>query len=95
MLTVQLAYVLRGTKITMDSGESGFTTPHLKDNRGIQPVAVGLGKILVEVTVKATRGVQALLRRNTPSLNSPSDTGSVTTSRNSRSDPLSYPGVAA
>ena len=36
----------------MDSGDSGFTKPDLKDNKGIQPVAVGPVKILVEVTVK-------------------------------------------
>ena len=59
MLTVHLAYVMRCTKITMDSGDSGFTKPDLKDNRGIQPVAVGPVKILVEVTVKSARGVQA------------------------------------
>jgi hypothetical protein len=57
MLTVHLAYVLRCTKITMDSGDSGFTKPDLNDNRGIQPVAVGPVKILVEVTVKSARGV--------------------------------------
>jgi len=48
MLTVHLPYVLRGTKITMDSGDSGFTKPDVNDNRGIQPVAVGPVKILVD-----------------------------------------------
>jgi hypothetical protein len=78
----------------MDSGDSGFTKPDLKDNRGIQPVAVGPVKILVEVTVNQLEVFRPLLRRNTPSPNSPIDTGSVTTSRNSGSDPLFYPGVA-
>lgn len=59
MLTVHLAYVLRGTKITMDSGDSGFTKPDLNDNRGIQPVAVGPMKILVDGDRQSARGFQA------------------------------------
>jgi hypothetical protein len=59
MLTVQTRICAACTKITMDSGDPRFTKPDLKDNRGIQPVAVGPVKILVEVTVKSARGVQA------------------------------------
>jgi NAD(P)-dependent dehydrogenase (short-subunit alcohol dehydrogenase family) len=41
MLTVHLAYELRGTNIKVNSANPGFTKTDLNDNRGIQPVEVG------------------------------------------------------
>lgn len=41
MLTVQLAYELRGTNIRVNSANPGFTKTDLNDNRGTQPVEVG------------------------------------------------------
>ncbi len=41
MLTVQLAYELRGTNIKVNSANPGFTKTDLNDNRGTQPVEVG------------------------------------------------------
>jgi NAD(P)-dependent dehydrogenase (short-subunit alcohol dehydrogenase family) len=41
MLTVHLAYELRGTKIKVNSAHPGFTKTDLNDNRGTQPVEVG------------------------------------------------------
>lgn len=41
MLTVQLAYELRSTKIKVNSANPGYTRTDLNDNQGIQPVEVG------------------------------------------------------
>ena len=41
MLTIQLAYELRDTKIKVNSANPGFTMTDLNDNRGTQPVEVG------------------------------------------------------
>lgn len=41
MLTIQLAYELRDTKIKVNSANPGFTKTDLNDNRGTQPVEVG------------------------------------------------------
>jgi NAD(P)-dependent dehydrogenase (short-subunit alcohol dehydrogenase family) len=41
MLTVQLAYELRGTKIKVNSADPGYTKTDLNDNQGPQPVEVG------------------------------------------------------
>jgi NAD(P)-dependent dehydrogenase (short-subunit alcohol dehydrogenase family) len=41
MLTVQLAYELRGTKIKVNSANPGYTKTDLNDNQGTQPVEVG------------------------------------------------------
>jgi NAD(P)-dependent dehydrogenase (short-subunit alcohol dehydrogenase family) len=41
MLTVQLAYELRGTKIKVNSANPGYTKTDLNDNQGPQPVEVG------------------------------------------------------
>ncbi len=41
MLTVQLAYELRGTKIKVNSANPGYTKTDLNDNTGTQPVEVG------------------------------------------------------
>ena len=41
MLTVHLAYELRGTKIKVNSANPGYTKTDLNDNMGTQPVEVG------------------------------------------------------
>lgn len=41
MLTLHLAYELRGTSIKVNSANPGFTKTDLNDNRGTQPVEVG------------------------------------------------------
>jgi NAD(P)-dependent dehydrogenase (short-subunit alcohol dehydrogenase family) len=41
MLTVQLAYELRGTNIKVNSANPGYTKTDLNDNQGTQPVEVG------------------------------------------------------
>jgi NAD(P)-dependent dehydrogenase (short-subunit alcohol dehydrogenase family) len=41
MLTVQLAYELRGTQIKVNSANPGYTKTDLNDNQGVQPVDVG------------------------------------------------------
>jgi len=41
MLTVQLAYELRGTRIKVNSANPGYTKTDLNDNQGVQPVEVG------------------------------------------------------
>jgi NAD(P)-dependent dehydrogenase (short-subunit alcohol dehydrogenase family) len=41
MLTVQLAYELRGTKIKVNSADPGYTKTDLNNNTGTQPVEVG------------------------------------------------------
>jgi NAD(P)-dependent dehydrogenase (short-subunit alcohol dehydrogenase family) len=41
MLTVHLAFELRGTKIKVNSANPGYTKTDLNDNRGAQPVEVG------------------------------------------------------
>jgi NAD(P)-dependent dehydrogenase (short-subunit alcohol dehydrogenase family) len=41
MLTVHLAYELRGTNIKVNSANPGYTKTDLNDNRGTQPVEVG------------------------------------------------------
>jgi NAD(P)-dependent dehydrogenase (short-subunit alcohol dehydrogenase family) len=41
MLTIQLVYELRDTKIKVNSANPGFTKTDLNDNRGVQPVEVG------------------------------------------------------
>lgn len=41
MLTIHLAYELRGTNIKVNSADPGFTKTDLNDNRGTQPVEVG------------------------------------------------------
>ena len=41
MLTVHLAYELRGTKIKVNSANPGYTKTDLNDNKGTQPVEVG------------------------------------------------------
>lgn len=41
MLTVHLAYELRGTKIKVNSANPGYTKTDLNDNTGTQPVEVG------------------------------------------------------
>jgi NAD(P)-dependent dehydrogenase (short-subunit alcohol dehydrogenase family) len=41
MLTVHLAYELRGTKIKVNSANPGYTKTDLNNNQGIQPVEVG------------------------------------------------------
>lgn len=41
MLTVQLAYELRDTKIKVNSANPGYTKTDLNDNQGTQPVEVG------------------------------------------------------
>ena len=41
MLTVHLAYELRGTMIKVNSANSGFTNTDLSRNTGTQPVEVG------------------------------------------------------
>ena len=41
MLTVHLAYALRGTKIKVNSADPGYTKTDLNNNQGIQPVEVG------------------------------------------------------
>jgi NAD(P)-dependent dehydrogenase (short-subunit alcohol dehydrogenase family) len=41
MLTVQLAYELRGTKIKVNSANPGYTKTDLNNNQGTQPVEVG------------------------------------------------------
>jgi len=56
MLTVHLAYELRGTKIKVNSANPGYTKTDLNDNRGTQPVEVG--------AIEATR--LALLGDNGP-----------------------------
>jgi NAD(P)-dependent dehydrogenase (short-subunit alcohol dehydrogenase family) len=56
MLTVQLAYELRGTKIKVNSANPGYTKTDLNDNQGPQPVEVG--------AIEATR--LALLEDNGP-----------------------------
>jgi NAD(P)-dependent dehydrogenase (short-subunit alcohol dehydrogenase family) len=44
MLTVHLAYELRGTWIKVNSANPGFTKTDLNGNRGTQPVEVGASK---------------------------------------------------
>ena len=56
MLTVHLAYELRGTKIKVNSANPGYTKTDLNDNQGTQPVEVG--------AIEATR--LALLDENGP-----------------------------
>ncbi|MGD0363808.1 MAG: SDR family oxidoreductase [Bryobacteraceae bacterium] len=56
MLTVHLAYELRGTKIKVNSANPGFTKTDLNGNTGTQPVEVG--------AIEATR--LALLDENGP-----------------------------
>lgn len=56
MLTVHLAYELRGTKIKVNSANPGYTKTDLNDNKGVQPVEVG--------AIEATR--LALLDDNGP-----------------------------
>jgi NAD(P)-dependent dehydrogenase (short-subunit alcohol dehydrogenase family) len=56
MLTVHLAYELRGTKIKVNSANPGYTKTDLNDNKGAQPVEVG--------AIEATR--LALLDDNGP-----------------------------
>ncbi|MGB6691226.1 MAG: SDR family oxidoreductase [Terracidiphilus sp.] len=56
MLTVHLAYELRGTKIKVNSANPGYTKTDLNDNQGTQPVEVG--------AIEATR--LALLDDNGP-----------------------------
>jgi NAD(P)-dependent dehydrogenase (short-subunit alcohol dehydrogenase family) len=56
MLTVHLAYELRGTKIKVNSADPGYTKTDLNDNKGTQPVEVG--------AIEATR--LALLDDNGP-----------------------------
>jgi NAD(P)-dependent dehydrogenase (short-subunit alcohol dehydrogenase family) len=56
MLTVHLAYELRGTKIKVNSANPGYTKTDLNDNKGTQPVEVG--------AIEATR--LALLDDNGP-----------------------------
>jgi NAD(P)-dependent dehydrogenase (short-subunit alcohol dehydrogenase family) len=41
MLTIQLAYELRETKIKVNSADPGYTKTDLNNNRGLQPVEVG------------------------------------------------------
>jgi NAD(P)-dependent dehydrogenase (short-subunit alcohol dehydrogenase family) len=41
MLTIHLAYELRGTKIKVNSANPGYTKTDLNDNQGTQPVEVG------------------------------------------------------
>ncbi len=41
MLTVHLAYELRGTKIKVNSADPGYTKTDLNSNQGTQPVEVG------------------------------------------------------
>jgi NAD(P)-dependent dehydrogenase (short-subunit alcohol dehydrogenase family) len=41
MLTIHLAYELRGTKIKVNSANPGYTKTDLNDNKGTQPVEVG------------------------------------------------------
>jgi NAD(P)-dependent dehydrogenase (short-subunit alcohol dehydrogenase family) len=41
MLTIQLAYELRGTKIKVNSANPGYTKTDLNNNQGTQPVEVG------------------------------------------------------
>ena len=41
MLTLHLAYELRGTTVKVNSANPGFTKTDLNDNRGTQPVEVG------------------------------------------------------
>jgi NAD(P)-dependent dehydrogenase (short-subunit alcohol dehydrogenase family) len=41
MLTVHLAYELRGTKIKVNSADPGYTKTDLNDNMGTQPVEAG------------------------------------------------------
>jgi len=41
MLTVHLAYELRGTRIKVNSADPGYTKTDLNDNQGPQPVEVG------------------------------------------------------
>ena len=43
MLTVHVAYELRGAKIKVNSADPGFTKTDVNDNRRTQPVEVGLG----------------------------------------------------
>jgi NAD(P)-dependent dehydrogenase (short-subunit alcohol dehydrogenase family) len=56
MLTVHLAYELRGTKIKVNSANPGYTKTDLNNNQGTQPVEVG--------AIEATR--LALLDENGP-----------------------------
>jgi NAD(P)-dependent dehydrogenase (short-subunit alcohol dehydrogenase family) len=56
MLTVHLAYELRGTKIKVNSANPGYTKTDLNDNQGPQPVEVG--------AIEATR--LALLNDDSP-----------------------------
>jgi NAD(P)-dependent dehydrogenase (short-subunit alcohol dehydrogenase family) len=56
MLTVHLAFEVRGTKIKVNSANPGFTKTDLNDNTGTQPVEVG--------AIEATR--LALLDDNGP-----------------------------
>ncbi len=56
MLTVQLAYELRSTRIKVNSANPGYTKTDLNDNMGTQPVEVG--------AIEATR--LALLDDNGP-----------------------------
>jgi NAD(P)-dependent dehydrogenase (short-subunit alcohol dehydrogenase family) len=65
MLTVHLAYELRGTKIKVNSADPEFTKTDLNDNRGTQPVEVG--------AIEATR--LALLDDNGPTGQSSSKDG--------------------
>jgi NAD(P)-dependent dehydrogenase (short-subunit alcohol dehydrogenase family) len=65
MLTVHLAYELRGTKIKVNSADPGYTKTDLNDNRGTQPVEVG--------AMEATR--LALLDDNGPTGQSSSKDG--------------------
>jgi NAD(P)-dependent dehydrogenase (short-subunit alcohol dehydrogenase family) len=41
MLTIRLAYEMRGAKIKVNSADPGFKKTDLDDNRGTQPVEVG------------------------------------------------------
>ena len=41
MLTIHLAYELRGTKIKVNSANPGYTKTDLNDNQGTQPIEVG------------------------------------------------------
>ena len=56
MLTIHLAYELRGSKIKVNSANPGYTKTDLNDNQGTQPVEVG--------AIEATR--LALLDENGP-----------------------------
>jgi NAD(P)-dependent dehydrogenase (short-subunit alcohol dehydrogenase family) len=46
MLTVQLAYELRETKIKVNSADPGYTATDLNDNRGTQTIAEGSEEII-------------------------------------------------